>query len=72
MVEYPYLGAHGRIGWTSMEIHGCVVESVAASFVIGAVTFVAMKRFFAVDWDAVHDDNVDEKGKKEEDEEVTS
>ena len=45
----PYLSAHGGVGGTSVEIHGGVVKSVAASFVIGAVAFVAMKGFLAVD-----------------------
>ena len=53
-----------------MEIHGGVVKSVAASFVIGAVAFVAMKGFLAVDWDAVNDDDDDEEGEEDEDEEM--
>ena len=66
-----YLGAHGCIGRASMEVHSGVVKSVAASFVVGAIAFVAMKGLFVRHRESV-DENDEEEKEEEEEEGVTS
>ena len=48
-----------------MEIHGGVVKRVAASFIVGAVAFVAVKRLLIGHHNSVHEHDEDEEEEEE-------
>ena len=61
-----YLGTHGGAGVTSVKIHGGVVEGVAASFIVGAVAFVAVERLSVRHRNSLHKDGEEEEEEEEE------